>query len=46
MAVLPLRWLGGAVVDGPVAPTPAEGGFTFRLGDRAFRYDRLGLRRV
>ncbi len=44
--VLPLRWLGGAVVDGPVAPTPAEGGFTFRLGDRAFRYDRLGLRRV
>ena len=43
---VPARWLGGAAVDGPVTPSLADGGFTFRVGDRAFRYDRLGLRRV
>ena len=42
---LPIRWLGDAAVDDPIAPTPADGGFTLRVGDRAFRYDRLGLRR-
>ena len=42
---VPVRWLGGAVIDGPVTPVAADGGFTFRIGDRAFRYDRLGLRR-
>ena len=42
---VPVRWLGGATVDGPVTPVAADGGFTFSVGDRAFRYDRLGLRR-
>ena len=42
---VPVRWLSGATVDGPVTPSTADGGFTFRIGDRAFRYDRLGLRR-
>ena len=42
---VPVRWLGGAAIDGPVTPVAADGGFTFRIGDRAFRYDRLGLRR-
>ena len=42
---VPVRWLGGAVIDGPVTPVAADGGFTFRIGDRVFRYDRLGLRR-
>ena len=42
---VPVRWLGGVTVDGPVAPVESNGGFTFRIGDRAFRYDRLGLRR-
>ena len=35
----------GATTEGPVTPNLAEGGFTFAVGDRAFRYDRLGLRR-
>ena len=42
---VPVRWLSGAAVDGTVTPAVADGGFTFRVGDRAFRYDRLGLRR-
>ena len=42
---VPVRWLGGAAVDGQVTPVAADGGFTFRIGDRGFRYDRLGLRR-
>ena len=37
--------LRGAPPDGPVATTEAESGFTFAVGDRRFRYDRLGLRR-
>ena len=37
--------LRGAFPDGPVATTETEGGFTFDVGDRRFRYDRLGLRR-
>ena len=45
MAV-PLRWLGDAEVPETVEPSPAtDGGFTFAIGSRAFRYDRLGLRR-
>ena len=36
--------LRGATAEGPVTPNPVEGGFTFGVGDRAFRYDRLGLR--
>ena len=33
---VPVRWLGGVTVDGPVAPVESDGGFTFRIGDRAF----------
>ena len=42
---VPVRWLYGADVDGPVTPVTADGGFTFAIGDRSFRYDRRGLRR-
>ena len=42
---IPDHLLGGATTEGPVTPNPVEGGFTFNVGDRAFRYDRLGLRR-
>ena len=38
--------LRGATPGGPVAPTEAEGGFTFAIGEQRFRYDRHGLRRV
>ena len=37
--------LRGAAPDGPVSPAETEGGFTFAVGARGFRYDRLGLRR-
>ena len=37
--------LRGAVPYGPVSATVDSDGFTFAIGDRAFRYDRLGLRR-
>ena len=43
---VPARWLAGATVEGPVAPTPDANGFTFAIGDRVFRYDRRGLRRA
>jgi CRISPR-associated endonuclease/helicase Cas3 len=36
--------LRGATAAGPVTPSLVEGGFTFNVGDRHFRYDRLGLR--
>lgn len=45
MAV-PVRWLGGAEVDGPITPASADGGFTFPIGRSSYRYDRWGLRRV
>ena len=35
-----------ATDDKPVAPDPEDGGFTFRIGESRFRYDRLGLRRL
>ncbi len=38
----PLR---DAYTDRPVEPVGVDGGFTFAVGNRAFRYDRLGLRR-
>ena len=41
---VPVRWLDGAAVDGPVTPSTFDGGFTFTIGDRLFRYDRQGLR--
>ena len=41
------RWLTGPESSDPVEPTPSDaGGFEFRIGDRRFRYDRLGLRRL
>ena len=43
---LPVRWLNGAIVDGPVTPVTFEGGFTFAVGDQSFRYDRRGLRQA
>ena len=43
---LPVRWLNGAIVDGPVMPVNFEGGFTFAVGDQPFRYDRWGLRQA
>ena len=36
---------GDATDDEPVAPDLEDGGFTFRIGESRFRYDRLGLRR-
>ena len=45
MAV-PARWLAGVNLDGSVAPEMDDQGFTFGIGDHAFRYDRLGLRRA
>ena len=43
MAV-PARWLVGATIDDSVAANTSNGGFTFTIGSRRFRYDRLGLR--
>ena len=43
--VLSTRWLPGVELPESVEPAPTEGGFEFRVGDRRFRYDRLGLRR-
>ena len=43
---VPVRWLGGADVDGPVTPIADDGGFTFAIGDRSYRYDRRGLRQA
>ncbi len=41
------RWLSNeAVPKTPVEPTPTDGGFEFSIGNRRFRYDRLGLHRV
>ncbi len=40
------RLSGEATDDQPVVPDPEDGGFTFRIGESRFRYDRLGLRRV
>ena len=41
---VPLRWLGGEPAPETVTPEPAEEGFRFTIGRRAFVYDRLGLR--
>ena len=43
---LPLRWLGGNEIPEAATAERADGGFAFRIGNRQFRYDRLGLRRV
>ena len=41
-----VAWLKGQEVPEPVEMAPAGGGFEFRIGNRRFRYDRLGLHRV
>ena len=41
-----VHWLQGMDASKPVQPSPDAGGFTFSIGDRQFRYDRLGLRRM
>ena len=43
--MVPEHLIRGGVAAGPVKSSPVEGGFTFAVGDRSFRYDRLGLRR-
>ncbi len=40
---VPFRWLAETAVDSPVVPALIEEGFTFSIGARSFRYDRLGL---
>ena len=41
-----IRWLPKGPLPESVQPTPEDDGFTFAVGDRSFRYDRLGLRRA
>ena len=40
-----VRWLPSVAVVKAVDPIASDGGFTFTVGDRGFRYDRWGLRR-
>ncbi len=40
------RLSGEATDNKPVVPDLEDGGFTFRMGEPRFRYDRLGLRRL
>ena len=41
---VPEHLIRGVAAAGPLKPSPVEGGVTFAVGDRSFRYDRLGLR--
>ena len=41
-----VRWLPSEDAPDSVTPTPTDTGFEFSVGDRKFRYDRLGLHRV
>lgn len=43
---LPAHWVFGPVPDGPLAPVPFDGGFTFALGEKVFRYSRVGVDRI
>ena len=43
---VPARWLKGEDVPETVGTTARDEGFDFSVGDRKFRYDRLGLHRV
>lgn len=43
---IPARWLGETTPEESVAPTVEGGETRFKVGDRHFVYDRLGLRRV
>ncbi len=41
---LPLRWMGGGDVPESVATKTTSEGFEYSVGNRQFKYDRLGLR--
>ena len=41
-----VRWLPDGDTPKSVEPAPIDGGFGFSVGDRRFRYDRLGLHRI
>ena len=41
-----MRWLGNEGVPQSTLPSQIDGGFEFELGDRRFKYDLLGLRRL
>ena len=41
-----VHWLPSEETPDSVTPTATDGGLEFRVGDRKFRYDRLGLHRV
>ena len=43
---VPRHMLPTTVPDEPVKPQPSERWFGFSVGDRSFRYDRLGLLRI
>ena len=43
---LSTRWLPGIAPPESVEPTPTDGGLEFTVGDRRFRYDRMGLRQA
>lgn len=43
--VVPRRWLPERWEDQPAVPEPDADGFTFSVGGRQFRYNRLGLQR-
>ena len=44
--VIPGHMAQGLTGEEPVAWTAVDGGFEFTIGERRFRYDRLGLRRL
>ena len=46
LLALSARWLAGVEPPETVEPSSTNGGFEFHVGDRRFRYDRLGLRRA
>ena len=41
-----VRWLPSGDTPDSATPSPIDGSFEFSVGDRRFRYDRLGLRRA
>ena len=43
---VPAHLLRGAYADESISPLSTNGGFTFKVGDQEFGYDRLGLRRA
>ena len=43
---IPAHMSRGLTGEEPVEALPSAGGFTFRVEDRSFVYDRLGLRQL